>query len=405
VFFYFIAAEKSFKKISISRENIDLAEFLNIVGEHFDVQFFLTIKSPICLRNISFSDINLKALLDALCKSFNLTYNIENNCVYIKNSEDFWVSYPVKFFCEDNLSNLSSFFDDKRTSSGEQISIFWQEVEKNIKQISNNNFSIDKYNGIINVFGNQKAHKEISEYLQKITKSLYQQVLIECKVLEVSSEVSQLIDLFPLLSLIQDKFSMASLASCVQGFANECRKLYKNAQIKTSTDIYIRLMSQHTGRILSSKIDFFQEQEVLPIRVQKKNSRHQFSNNNDFLDYKNAVGTYYEKNEHGFSLTVVPLILDDQTVLLKLRPSISTLQKEDQEKFSNQPQNIQRREFNTVIRTISEKNHVLGGLYIEYDIEEIDEATRIPLLRSIFNKKRKIRKKSYFVLFIKVTIC
>ena len=47
-------------------------------------------------------------------------------------------------------------------------------------------FSINKQAGLINVFATDKAHREISEYLAELRRSVTAQVLIEAKVLEVS---------------------------------------------------------------------------------------------------------------------------------------------------------------------------------------------------------------------------
>lgn len=399
---FFLLAQQNDQNGVICYDSIDLAEFLGHLETRFNVQIFLSIKEPILLKNISFNGANLITILNFLCQSLDLTFVQEGSSIFLHKNKPYCVSYSLKFFFEDNLPNLSSFFDEKNTSTNVQVSTFWQEVEKNIKQISSDNFSIDKYNGIVNVIGTDKTHQEILAYLSKINKSLYQQVLVECKVLEISTEISQSMDLCPILNAIQENFALTSLGACVESFITECRKIYHNAQIKTSTDIHILLMSQHTGRILSSKIDFFQEQEVMPMSNSRRN--HGFVNNLNQPQWKDVVGTYYQRNEHGFSLTVVPLILEDHTILLKLRPSISTLQKEG-EASNKDPQNIQRREFNTVIKTISAKNHILGGLYIEYEAEEKSEVTSLPILSSFFNKVRKIKRKSYFVLFIKVTIC
>ncbi len=47
-------------------------------------------------------------------------------------------------------------------------------------------FSLNKQAGLINVFGTQKTHKEVSEYLTELKRSVTSQVLVEAKVFEVS---------------------------------------------------------------------------------------------------------------------------------------------------------------------------------------------------------------------------
>ena len=47
-------------------------------------------------------------------------------------------------------------------------------------------FTLNKQAGLINVFGTEKAHKEVAEYLKQVKKAVTSQVLIEAKILEVT---------------------------------------------------------------------------------------------------------------------------------------------------------------------------------------------------------------------------
>jgi hypothetical protein len=403
-------AKKEIYRYSISFLGGDLVQFLEDLGEKCNVEFTINLKEPIKIHALDFKNETLDNILKNVCSKYNLEFSIENRMILIKKSEAFWKTYSMKFFFEDDLSNLSSFFNEIKSKEDsnkndkkddlEQIkqsrsSIFWDEIEKNIKKITDDKFAIDRYNGVINIFGNRELHDKIGQYLEYVTKNLYQQVLIECKVVEISTSIERNLDLQPILSSMSTgshsmPITTIPITACVQEFIASCRKMYTNVQIKTSTDIHMLLMSQHTGRILSSKIDFFEEREY-----------ENYSKN--YRDAKVTKKTF-KNNEHGFSLTIVPLILDDSTIILKLRPSLSVPQSRNSIS-ENKPKDIQRREFNTVIRSISGQNHVLGGLYLEHDVQNESIIGKSRFLQAIFNRHINEKQKSYFVLFIKVTIC
>lgn len=347
--------------------SISLEEALDYVSSKFNITFEVFLKTPIFVNFNKIKEMNsCPQILSYLCSQHDLTYKFEKKTIILKQNYEFWQHYRINFFLE------------------EKDNIFWKEIEMQLKSITNNSYAIDKYNGIISINAKECTQKQVASYLNIVKKDIYKQVLVECKVVEINTSIEQLLDLQPIIYSIDTKSS--SITSCVNAFVNCCKKIYEKIEIKISSDMQMLIMSQQPGKISSSRIDFYKEDHLDEfINIGKQSSKSTFM-----------------KNEYGFSLIMTPLILNNDECLLKLNPSLSSPQKLNNN--GNVPKNIQKREFNTVIKAKHNESYILGGLYMEYDEERKGFGSNFPILKYFINNKYYVKKKSYFVLFIKVSL-
>ena len=179
MFFFNCSNLTNDNKINISFKSIDAAEFFKILSEKSKKDVVLKLKAPIKFTDLDYKNLTLNEILKNISEKYKLKCEIINNIIYISQEDGYWHLYSLKFFYEDDLPNLYSFFnsDENIKNDTNKISIFWNEIEKNIKVISKDNYSIDKYNGFISVFGNKTTHDQLSNYFDKIQEQLYKQVL------------------------------------------------------------------------------------------------------------------------------------------------------------------------------------------------------------------------------------
>jgi general secretion pathway protein D len=170
-------------------------------------------------------------VLKRLCDLAGLRFSREDGAVRIEIDEPFQKAYPVDYLslarkATSEVGIATNVFDidvanagssGTRTStsnnnnsiskiSGTADADFWAELEKSLTQVlasapaprilvsgSKNegdkpapaNFSIDRQAGLVTVFGNERQHLAVADYLQKLQKRATAQVLIEARIIEV----------------------------------------------------------------------------------------------------------------------------------------------------------------------------------------------------------------------------
>ncbi|MFN9112869.1 MAG: hypothetical protein ACK5XN_22620, partial [Bacteroidota bacterium] len=182
---FFVYCSSKIIKNKIHFNSIDLGDFLEILLADEEKEIFLKIRKPIQIKEVFYNNLSKMEILEDVCKKNNLRLEISETSIVIMEEYGYWDLHTLKFFYEDDLSDLMSFFDNERNSSDKKTekkqsksSIFWNEIENNIREISNKKYSIDKYNGFINIYGDKNVHKKVENYLKKISKQLYKQVQI-----------------------------------------------------------------------------------------------------------------------------------------------------------------------------------------------------------------------------------
>ncbi len=180
-------------------------------------------------------DQTLESLLDRIIESTNLTYEIKNNVLRIRNDKPALKYYRIDHLNMSRSSESSAMVSTQISSTGQgagegsssgggnnsetsvtnkTVNEFWETLTKNIAAIiheeptaavvvsgeeapaeeasaatsdgDNPNILINKESGIIGVRATKRQHKEIDLFLNEVLFSTQRQVLIEATIAEVS---------------------------------------------------------------------------------------------------------------------------------------------------------------------------------------------------------------------------
>lgn len=380
------------KKITYNASSKSLIDILNEIAIKFKIKISMKINEDIIVQSINFYDKCLKNVLDDLEEMYDLHYKIENDILIIEQCGEKWKTYETNHFHEENslndFHNNMNQLDSQITTPKNTVKLFWTEVENTLKKLTNDNVVIDKYNCLIHVFGNCKIHDIVKAYIDKI--NTIKQVIIEVRFVEITSDFANSdINLLSLASNVLNSITDKLLknADNLISTLNTALTKYKNVDIKISSTMKILLLSQNTGNIKITR----------DITLLKNNNNT--SNKRYKSDTKTADTTKYEFSS-GLCFTIVPLIIDSETVLLKLKHSLKTLDQYNQNIQSNQI-DINNREITTIMYTEFNTPIIIGGLD-----EKIDKISKsllgdIPILNILF-PHTVIKKKSQTIVIITV---
>ncbi len=394
--------------LNIYNNNISLPILLEYIGKKLKLNISISINfdQPIYFNEINLSNRTLKSFLNELNDRFDIHYELKENTLYIFSCQEEWKHYKIRFFYEDPLNKE---LDSIETADGTQQnknkinsrSIIWDEIEKNLKAMSKK-ISINRYNGIISCYGYCKVQSRINEYIQIINQDLHSQITINCKVIEITTDNNNTFDITKLLnaldqqSILSKSIDFNQYVSLINSFCQSVKNLNHHIKINSSNDLQILLVSQQTGNITSTKTFFIKEQTSFA--------------NNHYQIYtpkyrRNMVLPALSANKdrefsEGFSMSVVPLILDEDNILLKIRPCIIKIQNFD---TNNKPV-FTKRELLTVIKTRKNQTIVLGGLNLDTKRIQINKNTKIPFFKWLFNAKSINYEKSYILILINASI-
>jgi MSHA type pilus biogenesis protein MshL len=287
--------------------------------------------------------------------------------------------------------------------------------------------------GVLTVRATARQHEKIQDFLSQVIQSVKRQVLIEATVAEVSlsNDYQQGID-WSALPLGRAGFTVVQRAvGAITAPPSSLLQLsYNNQQssvgaIKGAVNL---LEGFGTVKVLSSpKISVMNNQTAV-MKVVDNNVY--FTLKADTTANANTSTTTFTTTLQsvpvGFVMNVTPQIGDGDSVMLNIRPSISSIVSYVPDPnptlanpcgfgvascsipaiVSNIPV-VRTREMESVIRVDNGNIAVMGGL-IEDRVENVDNAvpgiSRIPLLGEFFMQRRDQAKKTELVIFLRPVV-
>ncbi len=367
------------KTINYSAVGKNLIEILNDIAEKFHIKISIYFSEEILVSNINIHNKSLKMVLDDLIQIYDLHYRIENNIVIIEQCEKTWKTYENKDFYED-----IAFEKNENNNNNKNVSknIQWDEIEKTLNKITDNNFVIDKYNCIIHVFGKCNVHNQVQSYIDKLNNK--KQVVIELQFIEIVHDLNNNINLLNLATNILDKINQHSskivktISEVVKCIGDEVSK-YEHININTSSTMKLLLLSQNQGEIkVSNEITRLSNH----ISIQSRRAV------TEIKDYK---------FDDGLFLTIVPLVLNDNRVILKLKQSLKTFSANN----NGNQFNINNREIKTVMYANIGTPIIIGGLDANKTITYKSLFGDTFLLKYLFPHKYE-HKKSQIIIIINI---
>ena len=298
-------------------------------------------------------------------------------------------------------------------------------------------FSVNKDNGLINVFATEQQQKEIGRYLSEVHRNATAQVLIEAKVLEVAlsdeyntginwNEAGE-IDLTGLVSL-SGSFERPAFNPSLSGGAFTA-KLQPGRDLEMAVSALSRF---GTVRALSSPRVTVLNHQTAVLNMAQNNVFFEVDvtveTDDDTGDRTVSVDSNAKSVPEGVMLNVVPTVnLDTNEISMVVRPTVTRIINtvEDPgvaialatadvpdldellENVTNEVPEVSIQEVDSLVKMQSGDVMVLGGLMQDRTATEevgIPVLSDVPVLGNVFkNHKDKITK-SELVIFLKARI-
>jgi MSHA type pilus biogenesis protein MshL len=279
--------------------------------------------------------------------------------------------------------------------------------------------------GVVTVRATSRQHEKIQAFIDRVIVSSRRQVLIEATIIEVQlgEGYQQGIQWERLRKDGSTKFSItpatvnSNVGTAVSPFTISFSQLGGAFDIAGMVDL---LQSYGTAKVLSSpRLSVLNNQTAL-LKVVENYTY--FFVKSDIVPATvvgaqptTATTTTPQTVSVGLVMTVTPQVSDTGTVILNVRPSISSITelKADPNPelakagVSNLVPQISTREIESVMRVNSGEIAVLGGLMkdgVDWKTGRIPLAGQIPLIGELFNTRNNSATKSELVIFLRPVI-
>ncbi len=266
--------------------------------------------------------------------------------------------------------------------------------------------------GVVTVRATQRQHEKIQEFLDRVVNSAKRQVMIEATIVEVllNDGYQQGIEWGRLMgSGGSFKLSLSELNT-----AGTSANLIYNGNSVTSG---IRLLQSFgTTKVLSSpRLSVLNNQTALLKVVENVvffNVKADISAATTTSGALKAYTTTPQTVSVGLVLSVTPQISDTDTVILNVRPTITSIASMVSDpnpelaaaNITNGVPQIRTREIESIMRVGSGEIAVLGGLMedkIDYQNNRVPVLGQIPVVGEAFNNRNNAAKKTELVIFLR----
>jgi len=299
---------------------------------------------------------------------------------------------------------------------------FWQSLEKNLglllktagdpgDKTQPTRLIVDAEAGLVAAYATQREHRQIRQFVDRVINAARRQVMIEATIVEVtlSDSYQQGIDWSGLI-----RGGMFS-------FAGNTLKGSVNLTYNRSDDprALISLLERFgTSRVLSSpRLSVLNNQAAL-LKVVENYVYFQVKADTTTTANVGTTTTYTTTPQTvsvGLVMGVTPQIATDDSILLNIRPSVTSIDREvpdpNPELRRNGIENlvpmIRTREIESVMRIANGQTAVLGGLMedrADYQTQRVPVLGEIPLAGEVFNNRNNRTRKTELVIFLRPVV-
>ncbi len=311
---------------------------------------------------------------------------------------------------------------------------FWSTIQKEIQDILNSEASdddapkyapiINREAGLITIKGTSRQINRVSSYIHQMMKRLHRQVLIDVKILSVRLDNSRQTginwgELYKLQNM-QMAYEILNTRDTSNVDGNTINEINQN--IGSGHATFMRLKG---NTAITDLIKFLKTQgDVTSIsnpKVVTLNNQPAVFSSGDQLYYKLSsssrqtganAATETFNNEvvksvfAGILLDITPEITDDDQIILKINPSISSVKsnvKTDESGVRRLPPDLMKKQISSVVKLQDGEKVILGGLINSRKGEETSKVPilgNIPLLGYAFQQKRTTEIREELIVVI-----
>lgn len=412
------------KKVSVTvQENIPLKTVFVELGRQTGVGIALSPQIDFQRTGINYSASHTPFIqvIKDICTLTNHRFQIQGNRILIEPDDPYLATYNVQFLNHTRKSdnriavstNVFSPIDNKNGTENGSDSVllgnthmdFWVELGQNLRMILNPEgaasakgpqpYTLHKQGGLIMVFGTEKQHEKIEDYLKKLKEATTTQVIIEAKIVEVTldNEFKSGINWRQLGGAVHLTAPLGSIASLHGQHA--ARDAFSFSVEHEQFSTVLNLVKKFgTVRTLSNPRLTVMNNQPAMLKV----ATNEVFFHLEFDRYFQADGKPDVENISSDPLTVpIGLVMIVQPsinlqtgeITMILRPTISRVQKEvedpavamkSEQKVKSTVPVVQVRELDSVLKIKSGQVVVMGGLMED---RSTHTTTSIPIVDSI----------------------
>ena len=379
-----------------SSSPLSLLEIISIITNECKIS--LVIEDDISKKNLSYKFnsvyIENKTLDETLSYLLNerFYYKLDKNLLtisYLANNT-FFVNYINSTRL---LTNAVQSKQKKESNEKEQTATsltskdennFWENLEKQLEKIIKKNkdavLIVDKNTGNIFLRANKKISKIIKNYLNAQKNKLYQQVLINMNIYNVSLKDGSKEGIN--WSLLQDiqSFNLSGSLQIANGQSGGSLNVGKKLNVRSIVDFINTFGS--TSSISNPKLLILNKQ---PAIISIGDDTYYKIKKSTTSQSQSTITTNSEEILSVFSgvlISITPSIEND-TIILKIHQEVSSLKQQETSTdilATNIPPNRTKNEISTIIKLKNQEKAILGGLISKDDVEI---SAKLPLLGSI----------------------
>jgi len=420
-----VSSAKNTKIVDFIDQLSDQCEFSVIITDPHAQKFLNTKLNKTHLKNLTINEV-----LDIILLENNLSYTLENNLLKISylTTRIFAIDYilsqrkatgstdvTLSSSGSDSSTNTTQQSNGASAQSGIKIESndevkFWELLDLELQQVLNRPEDkyvaespiINKNAGLITVTATVKQMSRLEKYLKKLQEKVQLQVLIDVQLLSVTMaegkttgvDWSQLYKLQNIDISIDNKrlrnvstFSDDGIETVISGLGRDVASLVSIKADASLQEVIKFLQTQgDVNSISNPKVLTLNNQPALITAGTEYFYKVKSSTNQQGTGGGVAATTQNEAIESVFAgvlLNITPEISDDDTITLKINPSLSETTDDLSQASSTDrimPPDLNRRQLSSVVTVKNGNRIILGGLI---NTKHIQDSNKVPILGDI----------------------
>lgn len=342
----------------------------------------------------------------------NVTANSKMKIASVGNTFDIWANI------KENLDQVLNIWEESASiapapADGDDASV---SAKVTPLQAAKSFYIIDKPVGIITVTAPRRIIERVESYLDNLKAVLYRQIYIEAKILEVNivNESNVGINWKNLLNNVDSTWGVKASMGDVS-WSNPFGPSGQRAltvTVPNFTMLINALEEQGKTRILSNpRLSVMNGQPAL-INVGKEVTYIDKVTKSISETGEVTFSPTTATKTSGIVMSVVPIIMDNDDIIISLTPVISNLEEPiEYRTFADGTQvglpKIHVKEMSTMIRVKKGETLIIGGLIDTFDDgqdTDVSVLSKLPLIGRLFSHKSKTKTRKELVILLRPEI-
>ena len=372
--------------------------------------------AQLTLNKLSVKDYTLRQLLDLLISGNNLFYKLNDNKLEISyiQTKTFNIDYIIS-----TRTGSATFTASSSENTGDTNSVdasyefnFWGTLSKQLNNILNTVDTykvrkpiIDKNAGLVTITATKRQLDRVKAYIDKLNKRLHKQIIIDVKIYSVD-----------LAKANQTGINWGTLSFSIGAPKTPVSVPVNSASLFGSQSVFSSALFNIDGLV-----NFLATQgnvnSISNPKIATLNNQKSIISVGDTINYRYPTKVVIDTNGNpqteytignkfvGILLDITPEIGDDDSIMLRINPTISSFRDETQLTDPNRqlaPDTTDKK-LSTVVRIKDGQTLILGGLITNintFSENGVPVLKEIPVIKYLFSSKSKISTRRELVFVV-----